>query len=266
MNSDRVVDICADVGEGFGQYTIGSDEDLIAALSSANIACGFHAGDPVTMEKTVRSCVERHVGIGAHPGFADRAGFGRRTIAMTQDEVRTDVLYQLGALRGFAAAAGTDIGHVCPHGRLGNLCATDEVYARGTLEAIVACDPTLLVVTFEGVLQRLAEHAALEVVLLGCPDRVYGDDGAIVSRTEASRSVLDDVDAIVAQAVSLAVNGTVKSVHGREVAVRVDSLLLHGDNHASVRAAPLIRRALADEGVVVGAMRATRPARPDAQT
>jgi UPF0271 protein len=261
-----VIDICADVGEGFGRYAIGSDSELIPTLSSANIACGFHAGDPAVMEQTVQSCVDNDVWIGAHPGFPDRVGFGRRTIAMTPQQVRTDVLYQLGALRVFALAAGTDVGHVCPHGRLGNLCATDELYARATLDAIVACDPTLLVVTFEGVLQRLAEEAGLGVVRLGCPDRVYGDDGAVLSRTEAARSVHDDVDAIVEQAVSLAVHGTVKSASGREVAVAVDSLLLHGDNPASVRAAPIIRRSLAGEGVTIRAMAAARGTRPGAVT
>lgn len=246
------IDLIADVGESFGSHTMGDDERLLAALSSANIACGFHSGDPVTMERTVRLCVAQGVAIGAHPGFRDLVGFGRRTIDMTRAEVRADVLYQLGALHAFVVAAGSRLVHVSPHGRLGNLTVTDETYAAGVLDAVESFDPTLVVTGQPGLIHELAAARGLRTGRMGFPDRAYEADGALVSRREPD-AVLHDIDEITRRAVAMALTGVVQARSGEEVAVPCDSILLHGDNAASVQAAHEVRAALEQAGVEIRA-------------
>jgi UPF0271 protein len=245
------IDLSADLGESFGSHRMGDDERLLGALSSANVACGFHSGDPVTMERTVRLCVDQGVAIGAHPGFPDLVGFGRRAIEMSREEVRADVLYQLGALHAFVVAAGGRVAHLSPHGRLGNLTVTDATYADGVLDAVQAFDPSIVVVGQPGLIHDLAAERGLATGRLGFPDRAYHSDGALVSRREAG-AVLHDVDVITERALSMALEGTVTSVEGGEVPVECDSILLHGDNAASVDAAHQVRRALEDAGVKIG--------------
>jgi UPF0271 protein len=246
----RTIDLSADIGESFGSYRMGNDAELLESLTSANVACGFHAGDPLEMQRAVANCVRRGVAVGAHPGFPDLVGFGRRAIEASADEVRTDVLYQIGALSAFARAAGTRLTHVSPHGRLGNLVVSDEGYAEPVADAIEAFDPTLVVVTYSGALSRIARDRGLAVGLLGFPDRAYADDGTLVSRREPG-AVLHEPDLIAERAVRMAVDGTVVARSGREIEVQIDSLLLHGDNEASVRAARRVRRALEDAEVSV---------------
>ena len=247
---DRTIDLVADIGEGFGDYQIGDDAAILETVSSANVACGFHAGDPRTMEAAVATCALRGVAVGAHPGFPDLVGFGRRTMNLTSDEIRTDVLYQLGALQAFARAARTTVAHVAPHGRLGNLAATDPRCAFGIVEAVAQHDSTLLVLTPTGELERQARARGLQVALLGYIDRAYEDDGTLVPRREPG-AVIDDPDEIVRRAVELASTGTLRSRHGNRIEIGCDSLLLHGDNGASVEAARSVRAALEREGVAV---------------
>lgn len=246
----RTIDLIADVGEGFGSWSKGRDEDILPFLTSANIACGFHAGDPLIMERTVARCLELGVRIGAHPGFRDLAGFGRRTIDASPDELRTDVLYQIGALFGFVQAAGGTLSHVTPHGRLGNLVTTDERYAVPVLEAIRAFDPALVAVAQEGFITRLAADLGLPTARMGLPDRAFEDDGSLVSRRQPG-AVLHDSELIAERAVKMVVEGTVTSVNGVEVPIVCETVLLHGDNDASIRAARLIRSALESTGVMV---------------
>ncbi len=246
------IDLNADVGESFGSHSMGDDERLLDALTSANIACGFHSGDPRTMERTVARCLDRGVAIGAHPGFPDLVGFGRRAIEMSRDEVRADVLYQLGALDAFVRAAGGRISHVSPHGRLGNLTVTDETYAGGVVDAIEAFDPRVLVVGQAGLIHEIAEQRGMGTRRLGFPDRAYEDDGALVSRREPG-AVLHDVDQIAQRAVSLALHQGVDSRNGNPIKVDCDSILLHGDNAASVEAAHAVRAALEEAGVRISA-------------
>ena len=257
------IDLIADLGESFGSHTMGDDERLLGALSSANIACGFHSGDPVTMGKTVRLCLDKGVAIGAHPGFHDLVGFGRRTIDMTREEVRADVLYQLGALHAFVVAAGGRIAHLSPHGRLGNLTVTDETYAGGVLDAVEAFDPSIIVTGQPGLIHDLAEARGLPTGRMGFPDRAYEPDGALVSRREPD-AVLHDVDVITERALAMVQTGVVEARGGGEVAVPCDSILLHGDNAASVDAAHQVRRALEDAGVQISARSEQRaqPAQP----
>ena len=246
------IDLSADVGESFGSHAMGDDPRLLGALSSANVACGFHSGDPVTMARTVRLCLEQEVAIGAHPGFRDLVGFGRRTIEMSREEVRADVLYQLGALHAFVVAAGGRLAHVSPHGRLGNLTTTDEVYAAGVLDAVEAFDPSLVVVGQEGLIHDLADERGLRTGRLGFPDRAYQPDGSLVSRREEG-AVLHDLGQIADRAVAMAVKGVVVATDGVEIPVECDSILLHGDNAASVDAALQVRRALEDAGLTIAA-------------
>ena len=245
-----LIDLSADIGEGFGAYRLGDDARILASVSSANVACGFHAGDPRTMDAAVRACIDHGVAVGAHPGFADLVGFGRRTVVASPEEIRTDVLYQLGALQGFAAAHGTPLVHVSAHGRLGNLVVTDEHYARPVLEAVEAFDRRLIVVTYPGVLQRLCRDHGLKVGVLGFPDRAYEDDGTLVDRVEPG-AVIHDPELIAERAVRLATERIVLSRNGVRVEVPADSLLLHGDNEASVQAAARVRSAVEAAGVVV---------------
>lgn len=248
------VDLVADLGEGFGPYRIADDEALLDLVSSANVACGFHAGDPQIMDATVALCAERGVAIGAHPGFPDRVGFGRRDMALSANEVRTDVLYQVGALAAFASARGTGLSHVAPHGRLGNLAVTRADYADAVARAVRSLDPTLLILTQEGELARAGRELGLAVGILGLADRAYQDDGLLVPRTQAG-AVLHDDDEIADRTMRMVRDGSVSSVGGREIPVTCDSILLHGDNAGAVTRAELIRSRLEAEGVAIRPLR-----------
>jgi len=246
----RRIDLSADVGEGYGSWRMGDDARLLGTLSSANVACGFHAGDPTIMRRTVELCRERGVAVGAHPSFPDRVGFGRRTLQMSYDELYCDVVYQVGALTGFAQAAGERVQHVSPHGRLGNLVVEDEAYAAPVLDAIAAVDPELAVVTYTGVLAELARDRGMRVGLMAFPDRAYEDDGTLVSRQQPG-SVLHDADAIAERARRMVEDGTVETRSGRTIELEFHTLLLHGDNDESVTAALQVRRVLEEAGVTI---------------
>ena len=238
-----VVDLVADLGESFGAYRMGDDGALLEVITSANVACGFHAGDPQVMDATVAACARRGIGIGAHPGFPDLVGFGRRAMGLTADEVRTDVLYQVGALSAFAAAHGTRLGHVTPHGRLGNLVVTDAGYARAVVDAVASYDPSLAVVTQQGELEEAARKAGLKVALLGLADRAYNEDGTLVSRSEPG-SVITDEREVAARVVRMVTEGVVRAVTGRDIPVSCDTVLLHGDTPGAVSLANAVRDAL----------------------
>lgn len=245
------IDLVADVGESFGALGAGDDEQLLDVLTAANIACGFHSGDPRTMKRTVALCVEKNVAIGAHPGFADVVGFGRRAIEMTREEVRTDVLYQLGALWAFVRAAGETIRHVSPHGALGNLTVTDETYAAGVLDAVEDFDRDVVVLGQRGLIHELAQQRGIEARSLAFPDRAYEPDGLLTSR-RVPGAVVHDPEEVARRAVAMALEGRIESRTGEIVPVDCDAILLHGDNPTSVQAAHAVRAALDAAGVVVG--------------
>ena len=244
------IDLVADIGESFGSHHLGDDERLLRTLTSANVACGFHAGDPRTMAASVRACLAHGVSVGAHPGFPDLVGFGRRAMELSREEVTTDVVYQLGALTGFARAVGTTVSHVSPHGRLGSLVSTDRHYALGVADAVETYDPRLTVLTMPGELEREARRRGLPVVIYGLVDRAVEDDGSLVSRREPD-AVVHDPARIVERALSMVLDGSVRSRNGHRVELSCQSLLLHGDNLASIAAAEHIRAALEAEGVTV---------------
>ncbi len=245
-----MIDLVADLGEGFGAYTIGYDSELLEIVSSANIACGFHAGDPDIMAATVAECVRRGVGIGAHPSFPDLRGFGRRDMGLSAHEVQNDVLYQLGALNGFAAFNGTKVTHIAPHGRLGNLVAVRADYATAVAEAAAQVDKELIVVAQEGELASAARSAGLDVAIVGIVDRAYQEDGTLVPRSRPG-AVLHDPSEIVDRTIRMVVEGKLRCASGVDMDINVDTVLLHGDNPGAVELARLIRSELVAAGVQI---------------
>lgn len=240
----------ADVGESFGNWLLGDDEALLDVLTNANVACGFHAGDPLVMDRTIRWCVEKGVEIGAHPGFRDLVGFGRRDMDVTAEELRTDVLYQIGALSAFVRTRGGKLSHLTPHGRLGNRCVVDEMFAHTVADAVAGYDPGLIVVTQEGALARAARENGLTVGILFLSDREYEDDGQLVSR-RLPGAVIEDPAVVAERTIRMAEEGTVVSVHGTELEVASDVVLLHGDNPAALANGRRLRAALEDAGVAI---------------
>jgi len=245
---DKAVDLVADLGEGFGQYKMGDDEALLGFLSSANVACGFHAGDPRIMDRTVKLCVQLGVRVGAHPSFPDLVGFGRRAIDASGEEVETDVMYQMGALAAFAAANGTTLQHVAPHGRLGNLVVSNPAYADAVVRAVQRFDPSLIIVSYAGALIDAASAAGLRYGVIGLGDRAYRSDGSLVPRTQPG-AVIEDEDEIEARVLRMVLEGVVTSVDGVDLPVTCDSILLHGDNAHAVLFASRVRAGLIAAGV-----------------
>lgn len=246
----RTIDLVADLGEGFGDWRMGDDEALLEVVTSANIACGFHAGDPAIMDATVAQCAARGIGVGAHPSFPDLRGFGRRDMGLSAEEVRTDVIYQLGALQAFASAHGTRVAHLAPHGRLGNLVAVRADYAQAVVDAVQSVDDSLIVIGQDGELVEAARRAGLRVAIVGIADRAYEDDGTLVKRSEPG-AVLHDADEIAARVVTMVRDGHIASRNGVRIPIEVDTILLHGDSAGAVETAKTIRRALEDAGVEI---------------
>ncbi|MFJ2672183.1 LamB/YcsF family protein [Streptomyces sp. NPDC088551] len=245
-----MVDLVADLGEGFGAYTMGDDEALLETLTSANVACGFHAGDPRIMDATVRRCVEKRVAVGAHPSFPDLVGFGRRAMDLTPEEVRTDVLYQIGALQAFAVAHGTRVRHVAPHGRLGNLVAVRPDYARAVAEAVASLDASLIVLAQDGELADAARARGLRVGIVGIADRAYRADGTLVPRSEPG-AVIHDPDEVSRRTLRMVTDGVIRSVDGTDVPVTCDTVLLHGDSPGAIALAGRVREGLLAAGVAI---------------
>ncbi len=251
------IDLNADLGESFGRWRLGDDEALVEHLSSANVACGFHAGDPLTIRQTCAAAVRRGVVIGAQVGYRDLAGFGRRFVDVAPDDLAADVLYQLGALDGLARAAGGRVAYLKPHGALYHATATHEGQARAVVDAAVAfargTARDLPVLGLPGsALLVLAAEAGLRPVPEAFADRGYRSDGSLVPRSEPG-ALVTDPDEIAARVVRLATSRTVAAVDGTEVAVEAASVCVHGDTPGAVAAAAACRRALTDAGVRVEA-------------
>jgi UPF0271 protein len=246
------IDLNADVGEAFGAWPMGADAELLPLVTSANVACGFHAGDPQVMDLTVGLAVRAGVAVGAHPGHPDLRGFGRRVMQATPDEIERDVLYQVGALQAFARAHGTRVVHVKPHGALYNQAAEDEAVARAIARGVTRAGTHLILVGLASteVMRAAAQAEGLRFAAEAFADRRYTAAGTLQSRREAG-SVLTDPRAAAAQAVKIATEGRVTVAGGGEIALSADTLCLHGDNPAAVANAVAVRRALESAGVAL---------------
>jgi UPF0271 protein len=246
------IDLNADVGESFGPWPMGADEALIPLVSSVNIACGAHAGDPGTLLQTVALAAAHGVAIGAHPGYPDLAGFGRRDLEMTPTDLRASLISQIGAIQAAARVAGTKVRHVKPHGALYNRAARDPGVATTIAEAVRDLDPTLVLVGLAGSVSITAARAAgLAVSEEAFADRRYEADGSLRSR-QLPGALLDPADA-AAQALAIVRDGWVTAGDGSRLAVRADTICIHGDSPDAVSIARAVIAALGDAGILVAA-------------
>jgi len=245
------IDLNADLGEGFGPWRMGEDEALLDIVSSANVACGFHAGDPVIMDRTVRMARQRGVDVGAHVGFPDLMGFGRRQMQIETKVLVAYVLYQLAALDGMARTAGHRMTHMSFHGALGNMAAADAALAGPLVRAVADFDPSLTVSTSASrAIEDAAERCGLRVRRTFLADRACDDDGLLVPR-KLPGAVIHEREAVLARVRQLLEDGTVTSVSGRKIPMRVHSILLHGDTPGAVELARAVRGVVEQAGRVV---------------
>ena len=254
MDGVLTVDLNCDLGEGFGRYDLGADTEMMKWITSANVACGFHAGDPQVMARTVALAQEHGVALGAHPGYPDLQGFGRRAMALSTEALACAITYQLGALEAFARAAGTKLAHVKPHGALYNLAARDYPTADTIVRAVAAFNPDLILVGLAGSeIVRAGKDAGLRIANEGFPDRAYLPDGQLMPRDQAG-ALITDPGQVAQNAVRLVKEG----VAGFGGFVRVDTLCLHGDHASAVENAQQVRYTLEEAGVEIHALSLAR--------
>lgn len=245
------IDLNCDMGESFGRYRIGADEVLMRFITSANIACGYHAGDPLVMDRTVRLAVKHGVGVGAHPGFPDLMGFGRRQMQLGPEEIENYVLYQVGALAAFARSAGEELAHVKPHGALYNMAAKDMELARAIVRGVECFSKGLVVVCLAGsAMVEAAEEAGLRVAREAFADRGYNPDGTLRSR-RLPDAVIEDPQAAAERAVRMVRDGVVIAHTGEEIPLCVDTICVHSDTPTAVEIAKTIRKELEAAGIEV---------------
>lgn len=245
------INLNADMGEGFGAYDIGNDEALLEIIRSANIACGFHAGDPLVMRRLTRMAQEHGVSVGAHPGFNDLWGFGRRRIEMHPEDLEYTVAYQIGALQALASYSGVAVTHVKPHGALNNMAAESRELAHAIGRAIKVVDPSLIYVALAGSeMQKAAEELGLRVACEGFADRTYEDDGNLTPR-KMPDSVIRDPEAAREHVVRMVTQQAVTSRSGKTIPCRIDSICVHGDEPTAVEVARAVRKGLEEAGLAV---------------
>ena len=243
------IDLNADLGESFGRWQLGDDEAMLDLVTSANVACGFHAGDPATLLQTCVAAARRGVVVGAQVGYNDLAGFGRRFVDIDPVDLVADVVYQVGALQGLCAAAGTRVAYVKPHGALYNAVVHHEAQADAVVQAVRRVDRDLVVLGLPGsMLLGLAEEAGLRTATEAFADRGYTAEGRLVPRSHAG-ALLKDPEVVAARAVRMAVEGVVEAVDGTVVEVRADSVCVHGDSPGAVSMATAVRRSLESAGM-----------------
>jgi UPF0271 protein len=248
------IDLNADVGESFGAFTIGDDAGLMKVVTSANVAAGFHAGDPSVLRRTIRMAKTHGVAVGAHPGFPDLAGFGRREMHVTTREAEDLVLYQLAAVAGVAAAEGARLQHVKAHGALFNMAAVDRDLAEALARAVASFDRTLILFASPGSeMASAAGRLGLRVAHEVFADRAYDSSGCLVPRQQAG-AVVHDVDVVVARAVRMATDGTVVALDGSVLKLDAHTMCVHGDTPGAARLAAAVRQGLEAAGVIVAAI------------
>ena len=251
----KKIDLNCDLGESFGNYKIGLDDEVIRHISSANVACGFHASDPLVMQKTVALAKENGVCIGAHPGFPDLVGFGRRNMSVSPSEAKALVQYQIGALDAFCKAAGVKLCHVKPHGALYNMAGKDEILAQAVCEGIFEYDSNLILLGLSGSKmieagKKIGLRTAHEVFA----DRAYEADGSLVARSKPG-AVITDENLAVLRVVEMVKNGRVTSITGNEIEIKADSICLHGDGVKAVEFAKRIKEELLKNDVEIVPLR-----------
>lgn len=248
------VDLNCDLGESFGSYKLGMDEEVIQYISSANVACGFHASDPLVMAKTVAMAKENHVFVGAHPGYPDLTGFGRRNMNLTPQEVKTMVMYQIGALAAFCKANGMTLQHVKPHGAMYNMAGKDPVLAEAVCEGIYEVNPDyILLAPFSGEMPKAAARTGLRCAKEVFADRAYEEDGSLVARSKPG-AVITDENIAIERVLSMVKYGKVAAVTGKEISVEADSVCVHGDGIKAVEFVKRIKERLSAEGILITPM------------
>ncbi len=250
----HIIDLNSDLGESFGAYTLGMDEALMDYITSANVACGWHAGDPVVMEKTLRTAAAKGVAVGAHPGYPDLMGFGRREMKITADEAYAYVLYQLGALSAFAKNLGIKLQHVKPHGAMYNQACKDEKLAMAICRAAQDFDKDLIILApYNSAFRTAAEAIGQPFAAEFFADRAYLPDGSLVPRSQPG-AVIHDADLACQRVLQMAREGTVTCIDGTVLNMRCASVCVHGDNEAALASVKQIREALEREGVALQPM------------
>lgn len=245
------VDLNCDLGESFGNYHLGMDEEVLAYISSANVACGFHASDPMVMQKTVRMAAKQGVAVGAHPGYPDLVGFGRRNMNVSPAEAKAMVMYQIGALEAFCRANGLEMQHVKPHGAMYNMAGKDEALAHAICEGIYEVNPKLILLGLAGSrMITAAEETGLAAAREVFADRAYEEDGSLVARTKPGAMITDEDEAI-ARVVDMVLKGKVAAVTGREIPIRADSVCVHGDGPKALAFVQKIRARLEAEHICI---------------
>ena len=245
------IDLNADLGESYGSWSMGDDEALLDVVTSANVACGFHAGDPVTMLRTCRAAAARGVSVGAHPSYPDLVGFGRRHLDMSAEELTAAIVYQVGALDACCRAAGTRLSFVKPHGALYHDVSRDAALARAFIAGVVSVAPLTVLGPAGSELLRVAAELGLSTASEVFADRGYRPDGSLVPRGQAG-AIVNDADRVAERVVAMVTAGTVMAVDGTVVPLRADSICLHSDTPGAVALARRVRAALEDAGVGLG--------------
>ncbi len=247
----RPIDLNCDLGESFGVWRLGEDETVLPVITSANLACGMHGGDPVEMTRSVRRCREHGVAVGAHPSYPDLVGFGRRRIPMEPEEITAYCLYQIGALEAIARAEGTSLQHIKPHGALYNVAAQDETVARAVVEAVKRAYPDKILVVLAGsVMERVAREAGLRVAREAFCDRGYRRDGTLVPRGEKGALLVEPFE-VASRAVRIAYGEPIETVDGGQLVVEADTLCIHGDTPGASALAWAVRAALEEAHIEV---------------
>lgn len=252
----RIIDLNCDMGEGFGHYKVGCDAEIIQQISSANIACGFHGGDPLVMKETIQLALQRGVGIGAHPGFFDLLGFGRRPIPVESSRLKQEILYQLGALSGIAKGLGAELQHVKAHGALNNLAAVDRELALVLCEAIASYDERLPIIALaSSCMEQAGEEMGLPVAREAYADRAYHADGRLVLR-HIPGACLEDVSLVVHRVLGMVQQNRVVSIEGEEIPMEADTICIHGDTPGALSLAIAVNRALQERGIQIAPLAA----------
>ncbi|MBQ6476002.1 MAG: 5-oxoprolinase subunit PxpA [Clostridia bacterium] len=247
----KMIDLNCDLGESFGAYKMGCDEEAIPLISSANIACGFHAGDPVVMAKTVKMAADAGIQIGAHPGFPDLMGFGRRNMAVTPAEAKAYVQYQVGALQAFAAANGMKLQHVKPHGNLYNMAGKDYALAKAICEAIASVSGDLIILALAGSeMIRAAEEVGIRAAQEVFADRAYEEDGALVARSKPGAMITDE-DEAAKRVLRMVQEGKVTAITGKDISIKADSVCVHGDSPKTLAFIRKLREEMAANGISI---------------